>query len=167
MAKVRVRSFINARAIRELLDVDSSILDNAGELIADRIYSLARRGRRMKNDGTTESLPKLKKSTIKSRKEYAGKKGESFDEGRTRSNMTLSGELLDSIRFISNERKQTVEIFFDGNHTGGFSHDDLFNWLKQIDPKYDILTVNKSTQKKVISLVRKALSKKLRRSNRR
>lgn len=167
MAKVRIKSFVTARAIRELLDIDSSILDNAGELIADRIYSLAKRGRRMKPDGSTESLPKLEKSTIKTRKAYSGKTGEAFDDSRTRSNLTLTGELLDSIRFISDEKKQTVEIFFDGDHTGGFSNDELFGWLKGINKKYDVLTLNKGAQKKVLSLVRRALTKKLKRNNQR
>lgn len=167
MAKVRVKSFISARAIREQLSLDDTILENAGELIADRIYKLAKRGRRMKPDGSTQSLPKLAKSTIKSRKTFKGSTGEEFDADRTRSNLTLSGELLDSLRFTVNEKKQTIDIFFDGDHTGGFSNDQLFTWLKQIDPKYDVLTLNKSAQKKVLSLVRREISKKLKRSNRR
>lgn len=167
MARVRVKSFVTARAIRELLDLNDTVLENAGEIIADRIVSLARRGRRMKQDGSTESLPKLAKSTIKSRKAFAGRTGESFDPNRTRSNLTLTGELLDSLRFTVDERNQRIEIFFDGEHDGGFSNDQLFSWLQEIDPKYNILTVNQSAQRKVLSLVRRALNRKLRRSNRR
>lgn len=167
MPKVRVKSFFNKAAVRDLLSVDNTILENAGELIADRIVSLARRGRRMKADGATESLPKLAKSTIKSRKAYSGKEGEEFEAGRTRSNITLTGELLESLKFTVNEKKQTIDIFFDGGHKGGFSNDELFGWLKELDPKYDILALNKSTQKKVLGLVRKALTKKLKRNNRR
>lgn len=167
MAKVRVKSFLNRRAIRELLSIDNTILENAGELIADRIATLAQRGRRMKQDGSTQSLPKLSKATIKSRKNYKGKTGEGFDDGRTRSNITLTGELLESLSFTVNEKKQTIDVFFDGDHSGGFTNDELFGWLKDIDKKYDVLTLNKSAQKKVLSLVRRALTKKLRRSNQR
>lgn len=167
MARVKVKSFVTARAIRELLDINDSVLDNAGEVIADRIYNLAKRGRRMKQDGTTESLPKLAKSTQRTRRNFTGSTGDRFDEGRTRSNLTLTGALLDSLKFESDERKQEIELFFEGQHEGdNFSNDQLLSWLIEIDPKYNVLTLNNKTIAKVIRVVNRALDRKLRANNR-
>ena len=94
------RTFNNIKGI-----ADKNTLDEVGELVVKAIQEETRKGRSLV---TRRSLAPLRPSTIASRQRYRGPKGAGFNPRK--SNLTLSGQMIDSLDYRTNVGTTTVRV---------------------------------------------------------
>jgi len=84
-----------------------------GEFLTERIRFQARKGRPLNDNGR---FPKLKPSTVESRRNYRGRKHPAFSPAK--SNLTITGQLQDAIKF-KRKRSGLFELFVDNSRRKG------------------------------------------------
>lgn len=146
------------------------MLNEVGEFAADRVRYQARVSKPFNSNG---SLPQLKESTVKSRR-YIAKHNKTHDTyEESRSNLTITGQLLDSIvHTIVGIGK--IQIGLSGMHKGYLSgtgkrgkdikNETLKGYLEEIgfvifDKSIETNTVIKSRAKTIVlRFIRRALA---------
>lgn len=107
----------------------SALKQEVGDFAVERIKYQARTGKPYNSDGT---FPNLKDSTIKNREYLAKYNPPHATYASDFSNLTLTGELLESLNW-SDEGDTLLKLSFDGNHTpyksahGTMNRDALLN----------------------------------------
>lgn len=137
---------IEKSIIKDINQVLSSreMMSEVGEFTVERLRYEARTGRPA---NFARSTKPLESSTIANRR-YLAKHNpthETFEP--TRSNLTLTGQFLDSLKYVV-KGAGLLEIFFDGNHRGYLSgtgnrgksipNAKLAEYLKDIDKRFAV-----------------------------
>lgn len=105
----RVSKSITDRINRAIKD--SNIYKDAHKVLEEEIRS-------GKNPKTGSSYRKLEQSTIENRKRIAKTNPTHPDYSPARSNLTLTGSLLDGLRSVFNKGRGVLEIKLVGKHPG-------------------------------------------------
>lgn len=185
-ARVRVPNSLKVKTARQLdkLVKNPTLLKDVKDFTVQRIVSLARLQKSMEGASRGRSLPKLSKSYIAARKGEVhfrtinGKtialKGpdpdlktdpEFFQKNATKSNWTLTGQFLKSIKGRTARSKifrGSVIIAPTGRRKDGNKNVQIHRWLTQLNKKYEIFSVNKQAQKQIAKITTRFLRKKLR-----
>lgn len=131
-AKVKVTSKFDVVKILELLAPTEKILDEVGQFTKSRIQQFTRSGRTIalggteKKGGKAEPLKKLSASYVNYRKKLAGGlfQGDEFFGPKkqlseffkpSKSNLTLTGQLLKSISFKASFQSRSVSVEVSGS----------------------------------------------------
>jgi hypothetical protein len=141
-------------------------LEEIGNKTVKIIYGVTRTG---KNPKTGENILPLNKSTIERRKKVAETNQTTNVFSPSRSNLSLIGALLDSIKAFPNVSEQKVEIYPTGKHPGyvqkngkktkGSDNADIMRG--QRDMGRDILGLSKFYNRQILTLVKRIYRKKL------
>ncbi len=117
-AKVRGLKKLNKSLQKLVLKEFSNkkLLNTIGEFTRDRIRSFTRAGQSIAGS-SIKPLKQLKSSTIEQRKRARRPDREFFSPER--SNLTLTGQLLKSLKFKSRVRDRTVDVFAKGVRRSG------------------------------------------------
>jgi hypothetical protein len=141
-------------------------LEEIGNKTIKIIYGVTRTG---KNPKTGEKLLPLKQSTIERRKKIAetNKTTEVFSPSR--SNLSIIGALLESIKAFPDVNEQKIEIYPVGKHPGyvlksgkrtkGAQNADIMRGQK--DMGRDILGLSKFYNRQILTLVKRIYRRKL------
>ena len=172
MARVTVKPTVGARlrvtARVEKILKDPVLLKEVKDFSINRIVSTARLGKSMEGSqsGRGRALPKLSKSYIEQRKKKTrGIDGEFFQRNAVRSNWTLSGQFLKSIKgqiIRSGRLRGRVALFPSGRRKDGNKNIQILRWLTAYNKRYEIFALNKSAQKQIGKIVQRFLRRKLR-----
>lgn len=103
-------------------------LDEVGKLMADRIRLRTRLGKGVSQPtgGSPKPLAKLAPSTVRGRASFKGLSG---DTTPSKSNLTRTGELLDSITHKVEDNG--FILYLEGQHESGLSNDKLAEYLSE------------------------------------
>lgn len=159
--------------VKDIEEILSSreMLKEVGEFTVERLRYQARIGRPA---NFARSTKPLEESTIRNRK-YLAKHNpthETFEP--TRSNLTITGQFLDSLKYAV-RGTGLLEIFFDGNHRGYLSgtgkrgksipNAKLAEYLKDIDKRFAVfdssLDDNETFKTRVKTIVRRFIRRGL------
>ena len=133
------------------------MLDNIGDFVVTRNKFFARTGKSLSNNKAPIKLPELQ-DTSKAQRARIAKKFPEFISGKffkaERSNVTLSGQLLNSLNFKI--KKKSVVLFFKGKRkvispNDLKSNDAVYDNL--VDLGFDFLGLDEKGQKRVSKLV--------------
>lgn len=140
MATVKIKGIdrlkVNTQKILTDVKTDAQTLNDIGELLRDEVIGFTRSGKSVSTNG---SFPQLADSTIKSRKNLSKYNQTDALYSPARSNLTFTGELLESLTIKTKVREGSVEVLPQGNHKGyktktgrGKSelNRDIFDWLE-------------------------------------
>jgi hypothetical protein len=126
MVKVNVDiSKLRAEIISEL-KVRPTTLSEMADFWKDRIYAVTKTGKSI-IDGS--SLKKLSPSYVDFRRKYKGAKGELF--GPNKSNLTLTGQMLESLHGTANFRTQSVSVNLIGTRDDGLKNSKLAEYVEE------------------------------------
>lgn len=185
MAKAKAKLSFTSEALKKSLKIDPLVIDELAEFIVDQIRQLAQGSRKGIKGLQANPLPLLSPGYISQRQgtvqfQAVNKRtGEIKDvkfqlrekpdlspntnPGIKRSNLTYSGNLLDSLTARTNKSTGTITIFFKGNHPiAKVSNNQLYKWLLQKNSDYKILGVNKTIRRRLNEKITIAVTRKLR-----
>lgn len=130
MAKTKARSLLTKEYFKKLLEIDESQLKQIGEFAADRIRSFARTGKSLVTGQPKEFEP-LAASTVKSRKSFAAnhRTGDFFRAEK--SNVTLTGQALESLAGKVEKSKQRVTVEAVGKRDDGLTNAQVVDFLAE------------------------------------
>ena len=157
MAKIRVN--INREAMREALKADASTLLRVAQFVQDRVQGTTRAGNSMV---TGSKLDPLSPDYKKLRAEYRGPTGQAF--GANKSNLTFSGQLLESIKGSANYRMQTISIKATGNRNNGASNAEIAKRVANNGRPF--MGLDQRGRIRITKIIEGAIRKSLRRLNR-
>lgn len=142
------------------------MLLDIGKFTVDRNKFFARKGQSLSSNDRPRDLPNLQQTTINIRKQIQ-KKFPEFIDGQffraDRSNVTLSGQLLESLEFrIKND---SVVLLFKGNRRkirkdDASTNDEVYENL--VDLGFDFLGLDEKGQKRVKRIVIDELRREIR-----
>lgn len=150
------------------------MLKEIGDFTVERIRYNARRGKPANKHGDLKEFPTLKPYTIKRRKSI-GKYNEThqaFRDTRTKSNVTITGQLLDHVRFKI-IKGGVIQLFIKGSRKllrgkkGQILADQerdsekVYLQLIDLNKRYKFLTLDRKGVERVNRIVLKYLRKKL------
>lgn len=181
MAKVRIKvdgliEKIKA-AFKGTLSNDSLYVEIV-EFSVERIKQRARLGKRMVDNAGEEDLPELSENYRKYKRDITpGARGTDptfFRPSNSRSNLTLTGQLLDSLKGKILKRGPDVgkiELEFsgarksrrDGETETKKTNQAVYKDLLDRNPKYDVLALNKKAIERIQNLCLTRLRQELRR----
>jgi hypothetical protein len=104
--------------------VSARILSELATFWEARIRSFTRLGKSL---ATGNRLAPLSKAYVEKRRSYQGARGELFKPNK--SNLTFTGQLLESLRGTANEIKQTVTVRATGTRDDGLTNDKLAEYV--------------------------------------
>ena len=126
MAKVIIdKQFITSEIIAELT-LNARTLQEIADFWAKRIFGFTKQG---KSIVTNDRLKSLAPSYVDFRRRYKGAKGELF--GESKSNLTLSGQMLDSMRGRANVKQQIAFIELIGTRDDGLKNSTLAGYVEE------------------------------------
>lgn len=109
------RAKIDARIIRQVNDVlnEEGLSIEVGEIVQERIRFAARRGKPLNDNGVFKPLAPL---TVENRQYLSGYNFTTDVYSPNRSNLSFTGQLLDSIRYRKTRAQGfLIELFFFGD----------------------------------------------------
>lgn len=170
MARVFVKSTRGAkiRMTNRLTKIlkDPVLLREVGEFSRDRIVQRARLGKSMAGGKGERVLPKLSKSYIKQRRNRNRDiDPEFFQRNATRSNWTLTGQFLKSVKYktiFSGKLRGRIAVFPTGRRKGGLKNVQILRWLTELNKRYEIFAMNQAGQRQIKKIVQRFLRRKLR-----
>ena len=121
-----VRLNISKEIVFDALRISPGVLLQIQEFWLKRIQGFTRRGTSLVTDSSFKSLSTAYKAF---RANYTGTKGKSFRPNK--SNLTLTGQLLESLKGRSNVRKQEVTIFASGRRDDGQNNADVAEYVAE------------------------------------
>ena len=141
-------------------------LEEIGERTVKIIYGVTRMG---KNPRTGKGLKAIKSSTKKRREKLAESNTTTNVFSPSRSNLSLIGDLLKSIKAFPKVNEQKIEIYPDGNHPGYVQKDgsktksveNVEIMRGQKKQGRDILGLSKVYNRQILTLVKRIYRKKL------
>jgi len=78
---------------------------------------------------TGAKLKKLSKAYIDFRRSFSGRTGEFFKPSK--SNLTFTGQLLESLKARSNVRQQTITLFASGRRDDGLKNEEVAEYVAE------------------------------------
>ena len=160
MAKVNVRNvkavIKNIEGVFEDTRTQKKLLDDIGELTVKRIFSFTKSGI---SQVTGQPFKGLSTSYIRFRRGYAGTRGRLF--GVNRSNLTLTGQLLDSLMYKSTPKSGSVEVGVQGRRTDGKTNKQVAQWVSEQGREF--LGLDDDGKKRVRKLVLDELRREIKR----
>lgn len=151
-------------ALLELLGVDR--MRKIGEVAADRIKLRTRLGGSVADDGGTKSkLKPLKNSTVKSRARKRKSGDLHGDTSPKKSNLTDTGQLLDSIKVIEPVTKGAVKIGPKGSRREGGTNELVAVYAESMGrpfnhlSKVEIKVLQRELQKELQTIAQRRLTK--------
>lgn len=171
MAKTNIRNlgkFLDG--VKEAVSLfDEEFYLTLSEYVVDRITRKARAGKRLTENGDVD-LPTLSPGYVEQRKKWQ-KEGkpdlhELFRPSRKKSNLTVTGNYLESLRATKiNRESRTLIVEPTGVRPEGLTNKKLAQYLRNMNKGYDIFGFDKVGRKvlktKVLNEIRKQLRKKL------
>lgn len=137
-----------------------SVLDAAGKSAVESIVKRTRLGRGVgKNLGSSSPLPRLKESTVKTRK-YLKQKGQLTGPNATpaKSGLNRTGELLNSVEYKISSGSVNIELADKANK-------DKATDLIKIDKDYTFMNLSKPEFARMIKAMSDQVAKILKRIN--
>jgi len=164
----------NIGIIRKKIDIkmknkleDSTLLKEIAELVVYNIKGYTRKGKTMVTDG---NLKTLEKSTIKNRK-YLAKNNPTHPSFKPpKSNLTITGQLLDALVYRIKTVGSKITIYFNNNirkpYKGNkgqpisktITNYDLYKHLKRDRP---VLDTNEKLSKQIVQRVKRFLRRSI------
>lgn len=152
------------------------MLKEVGETTVTRVRYNARRGKPANQDGSTREFPTLKPYSIKRRKSI-GNNGknrthQAFRATRTKSNVTITGQLLDHVRFKI-VKGGVIELFIKGSRklyrgkrgqvleNQEKTSQDVYKKLIELNKRYKFLQIDTKGIERINRIVLKYLRKRL------
>ena len=180
MAKVKTRLTLDREAIRRAAEIDVRILSQIGDLVVTQIVGLAR----ARSQGTREfqadstPLPELSEGYIRTRQRANNPTGDSITiplntsitrANQRRSNLTYTGELLDSLNFRVDQSNSRIIIAFEGNHQyANIPNETLYEYLQELntaDSSYEILNLNSTLTRRILEQLTDFVARRIRELN--
>jgi hypothetical protein len=124
MSKVRMN--LTKQEFSEELKLSSKTLLQMAEVWRKRIYSFTKSGKSLV---TGDKFKSLKQGYVDFRRKYQGARGELFKPAK--SNLTLTGQMLESLRERANQRQQRININLVGNRDDGKSKDEVAKYVAE------------------------------------
>lgn len=145
-------------------DLDLSVLPEIGELVSSRIRAVARTGKTMAS-GQATKMPALSASYVKDRKRWRArgeKVGDVFSPAR--SNLTASGQYLDSIKTTKIDKaKAEVVVGATGKRTGeSLTNQKLAEYLSE--QGRSIWGIDAITRRRIVSMVKADIRNRIRKT---
>lgn len=144
--------------------LDKKLLNDVGEAVVKEIRGNARTS----GSRTGEKFDTLEESTIKSRKQIAKYNPTGTSYSAKKSNMTLTGQTLNSISFKTASDKPLLSIVAEGDHPGYLQKDgtrtksvSFENIIKWNHEKRKVMYIN--PQGKIVDQIRNIVKRHLRR----
>jgi hypothetical protein len=183
MATATAKLSFGPEFLARAADIDRNILNQIAQLIVTQIVGKARGLKRGTSDqGLDTVLPDLSQSYIDQRKGLVhfrtinGRRvrlqGPDPDldldfrtnPGQRRSNLTLSGHLLDSLQFRVDDQADRIEIFFPNEQhpNGSITFEDLYEVLIEKNKNYEILNIDQTLRRRILENIRNEITRKLR-----
>jgi len=172
MVRANVTFSLTAERLRSLLPDQRQLLERIAQTIVLDIRQNARS--RFRSAVDLGPLPNLSQSTIRSRERSSRLQRDITDPSATRSNLTETGQLLDSLTFdfeTSASGNASLAIFFDGNRTGSTqSNAEVYGHLLDLNPRYSVLGLSERARTDALAIlvdeIRELLRAAIRRLNR-
>lgn len=166
MAKVTIDTKKVIDAVRSVFDnvkKDKTTQQQIAKFVVDRIVALARTGKTA-GSGERKDLPKLSKSYRDYRKtQRAQEKAQSpfFKPGSSKSNLTFTGQLLESISFEITQDK--IKVFFKNTSRSDSkeTNDKIYEYLLEKDIGYSILGLDDAGKERIRRIVVDLLRKEI------
>lgn len=117
-----------AAQLAKSLKTTAPILKEIGTFWVKRIYAFTKLGKSL---ATGAKFAPLKPSYVSARRKYEGAKGELF--GPKKSNLTLTGQMLNSMGTTESFATQRVFLRLVGIREDGITNSDLARWMEEGD----------------------------------
>jgi hypothetical protein len=124
LAKVKV-NITAAELIRDIRVTPKTLVE-IGDFWTKRIQGFTRSGKSL---ATGERIAALSAGYIRHRAAYQGPKGNPFAPNK--SNLTLTGQLLNSLKPTANYTRQSVTVNATGTRTDGLTNDKLAGYVSE------------------------------------
>lgn len=183
MSKVKTRLSFTGEDLKRAAELDRRVLDEIGKLLVFQLVLLIQ-GRSMKaNDrGAVTRMPELSQTYRDYRQ---GKYYFDFNENgklvkikgkdpdlelsnrtkarQSRSNLTLTGELMQSLTYKSMPNSDRIEIFFEGSHSkANMTNQELIEVLIDKNKEYEVLQLSNTMTRMIREQITKYIARKIR-----
>lgn len=156
---------------RDLLKIATDVNPRALEEIAEMIIrdiKLQAQGRKLgiTREGKTRRLPELSEGYKKQRRGYYSDRNLLSDKTgarQQRSNITLTGDLMNGLTYEVRPNQGEIVIFFGGQHqTARLSRDELYSILLDKDERYEVLNVRDKLFVQITNKIVREIARQLR-----
>lgn len=141
--------------------VKTSDLNEAGQFIRGRIYQFTKSGRSIAGR-EPKRLKELSSNYVDFRRKYKGPVGENFSPKR--SNLTLTGQLLDALTYSIDPVKKIVKVFVanSSRNNSNISNKTLAEFVSEQGRAF--MGLDTQGWKRVISILQKNIRQRLRKN---